>query len=163
MKSKCLLENVKFMKKKSGSRIGRLIGQIFNVRLWFDWDRMKSYSQYIATGARGVFVPQQSTKSESFEAAKKRLNLTDEDLLIRQKGLLRVSILMVICAAFVFAYSIYHLYYYSIKGGLVSLVVMFLALTLAFRYHFWYFQIKERKLGCSINEWFKQCIMGDKR
>lgn len=149
------------MKNKSGSRIGRVLSHIINLRSWFDWDRMKSLTLFLWYGAKKFFVPQQGTEKESFEAAKKRLHLTDADLLVRQKGLLRVSILMVVFAFLFLLYALYHFYCHSIKGGILSLVVMLVALTLAFRYHFWYFQIKERKLGCSIHEWYKN-LMGDK-
>lgn len=150
------------MKNKSKSRIGRVLSKIFNIRSWFDWDRMKTLTLFLWNGIKKFFVPQQATESESFAAAKKRLNLTDAELLIKQKGLLRISILMLIFAFLFFDYAIYHIYYHNFLGGILSLVVMSIALALAFRYHFWYFQIKERKLGCSIHEWYKRSIKGDK-
>ena len=150
------------MKNKSGSRIGRILSKLINLRLWFDWDRMKSLTFFLWDGIKKFFVPQRATNTETFAAAKKRLGLTDEVLLSRQKGLLRVSILMVIFAFLFLVYAIYNFCYLNILGGILSLVVMCIALVLGFRYHFWYFQIKERKLGCSIHEWFKQNLMGDK-
>ena len=149
------------MKNKSGSRIGRVLSRIINLRSWFDWDRMKSLTLFLWNGAKKFFVPQQGPESESVEAAKKRLHLTDAGLLVQQKGLLRVSMLMVFFAFLLFLYAIYQFYCHSIKGGILSLVVMLIAVALAFRYNFWYFQIKERKLGCSIHEWYRN-LMGDK-
>ncbi len=150
------------MKNKSGSRIGRVLVSILNVRAWSDWDRMRSFTRYLVKAIKKFFVPQESTEKESFAEAKKRLKLTDNDLLMRQKGLLRVCILMVVFAFLLFAYATYLFYYLSFKGGILSLVVMSIALVLAFRYHFWYFQIKEQKLGCTIQEWYKRSIKGDK-
>ena len=161
MKSKCLLESGKFMKNKSRSRIGRVLSHLINLRSWFDWDRMKSLTLFLWFGIKKFFVPQQGAEGESFEAAVKRLKLTDADLLVRQKGLLRISLLMVFFALLFFAYAIYLFVGHSFKGGILSLVVMSIALTLAFRYNFWYFQIKKRKLGCSIHDWSKS-LMGDK-
>lgn len=151
------------MKIKSGSRIVRVFTRIINVRSWIDWDRTKSFTRYLINGFKKFFVPQKSKVTESFTEAQKRLHLTDNELLAREKGLLRLSILMVVVAIFLLAYSIYFIYCGSVKGVILSLVVMFISLTLGFRYHFWYFQIKKRKLGCSIQEWFKQGLMGDKR
>jgi intracellular multiplication protein IcmV len=149
--------------KKSDSRIIRVLSSLINVRAWFDWERLKSFTRYLVNGVKKFFVPQKTTDTETFEAAKKRLNLTDKDLLARQKGLLRVSLLMAFFAILLFIYSMYHFYYFNIKGGVLSLVVMLIAGVLAFRYNFWYFQIKERKLGCSIREWYKKSFTGDKR
>ena len=83
------------MKNNSGSRIGRVLSRIINLRSWFDWDRIRSFTLYIINGFKKFFVPQKVEKGESFEAAKKRLKLNDSDILARQIGLLRLSILMV--------------------------------------------------------------------
>lgn len=150
------------MKSKSNSRLGHLIKSIFNVRYWFDWDRIKAFTQYLYKGAKTLFILEETTDTESFEAAKKRLKLTDNDLLIRQKGLLRLVITMLIIAILSFSYTLYLFFDGSLKGGVVGLVLTCVALTLAFRYHFWYFQIKEKKLGCTFHQWFKQGLMGEK-
>lgn len=150
------------MKNKSGSRVKRVFTRIFNLRSWADWDRMKAFTLYLYEGFKRMFIPQKVEGGESFEAAKKRLNLSDNDLLARQKGLLRLSIAMVVIAFLLFSYTIYLLVIGGYAASIISLVVMLIALVLAFRYHFWYFQIKEHKLGCTIQEWFKQGLMGGK-
>ena len=151
------------MKKKSNNRISRIFKRIINLRSWSDWDRMKSFTVYLVNGIFKFLVPQESTASESFAEAKKRLNLTDTAILAKQKGLLRLSLLMVSVAFCLFGYAIYQLVYGSYIGFILSLVVTSIAIVLAFRYHFWYFQIKEHKLGCTFHEWFRQGLMGDKR
>lgn len=150
------------MKKKSGSRIGRVFSRIINVRAWFDWDRMKAFTSFLVSGFKRLFVPQKSATAESFDAAASKLKLTDADLLIKQNALLRLSIIMAVAAFMILIYSFYHLYNGSLKAALISLVVTMIALVLAFRYHFWYFQIKERKLGCTIQEWYRQGLLGEK-
>lgn len=150
------------MKSKSSSRLGLLLKNVFNLKSWLDWTRVKAFTLYLYKGAKRLFVLEEATETESFEAAKKRLKLTDNDLLIKQKGLLRLTITMMIVAIFIFCYAIYLFYTGSFKGGILGVIVTLIALTLAFRYHFWYFQIKEKKLGCTFHEWFKQGLMGEK-
>lgn len=152
----------KIMKKKSGSRIGKVFNQIINVRSWADWDRMKVFALYLGNGFMRLFVPQEATVTESFEDAMKRLNLNEADLLAKQKALYRLSIVMLVAASAILIYSGYQLFYGSFKATLISLVVLMIALVLAFRYHFWYFQIKNRKLGCTFDEWYKKVILGEK-
>ena len=155
--------NVKFMKNQpSGSRVGRVFKGIFNVRLWIDWDRTKAYLLYIFFGIKKYFVPQTSTSEESFLAAKKKLEISDEMLLKQQNSLLRLSLLMLGFAVLMLIYVVYQLIQHSFFGVVVSLIVMCLALVFAFRYHFWYFQVKTRKLGCTLTEWFRHGLMGDK-
>ncbi len=151
------------MKKKSGSRIGHVLKRIFNFKSWLDVDRIKLFTLYLLNAFKKIFVPNSATESESFNLAKSRLNLSDSELAARQAGLLRLSIIMVAVGFVMFIYTAYLLYHGSFKGGVISIVLMLIALVLAFRYHFWYFQIKERKLGCTIQEWFKQGLMGGKR
>lgn len=150
------------MKSKSSSRLGLLLKKVFNLKSWLDWERLKAFTQYLYKGAKRFFVLEETTDTESFDAAKKRLKLTDNDLLVRQKGLLRLAIIMIVAATLLLAYAIYLFYEGSFKGGILGLIVTSIALTLAFRYHFWYFQIKEKKLGCTFHEWFKQGLMGEK-
>ena len=151
------------MKKKSGSRIRRVITNIFNVRYWADWDRMKAYTLYLGTAIKNLFVPQNNEASESFEEAQKRMHISDSAMLVKQKSLFRLSLLMLVIAMLLFAYALYHLILGNFLAFILSLVVMMIAGVLAFRYHFWYFQIKERKLGCTISEWFHQGLMGGRR
>lgn len=155
-------KKVKIMKKKSGSRIVRVFSRIINIRRWADWDRLKAYTLYLGNAIKRLFVPETPVRTESFDVAMKRLKITDADLLIKQKALLRLSVVMLCAASFIFIYAGYHLFYGTFRATLVSLVVMMIALALAFRYHFWFFQIKRRQLGCTFKEWFRQGLMGEK-
>lgn len=150
------------MKKRPGSRTANAFGRIFNVRTWVDFDRMKGFTSYLTQGFRKMFIPQKQETGESFEQAMTRLNLNEKDLKSRQSALYRLSLLMCVAAFFIFAYGIYHLFTGGYKATIISLAVMLIAIALAFRYHFWYFQIKERKLGCTLKEWYRKGLMGGK-
>ncbi len=140
-----------------------IIKSLFNVKQWFDWERIKAFTLYLKNGIKKFFVPQQNDVVESFAEAKARLDLSDEDLLSRQKALYRLSLMMVIISVLLLFYAFYNLYLGSLRAFYLSLVVMLIGLVLAFRYHFWYFQIKKRKLGCSLKEWYRQGLLGEKR
>lgn len=150
------------MKKKSGSRIGRVFRGIINIRFWIDWNRMKSLTLSLTHGAFKLFVPQKAVSTESFEEAIARLKITEVDLMLKKNSLYRLTGVMLVSAFCILLYAGYSVFYGSIKAMLVSLVLMMVALVLAFRYHFWCFQIKKRKLGCSFEEWFKEGFLGEK-
>lgn len=150
------------MKKNSESRVGRVFRRIIDVRTWLDWDRLKSLSLALFTGLKRMFVPQRETTGESFEAALTKFDITEADLEKKKTALWRLSILMVSAGLLIGGYAIFQLIYGTYRASIVSLVVMMIAFVLAFRYHFWYFQIKERKLGCSLQEWYKQGLRGEK-
>lgn len=158
------------MKKKSESRIVNVFSRIINVRAWFDWERMKIFSSFVGNALRRLFMGELNDAkkepspalTESFNAAKNEFHLSDADLLIQEKSLRRLSALMTLLALLIFIYSGYHFIYGTFQAGAISLVIMLIALALAFRYHFWYFQIKTRKLGCSVQEWFRKGLLGEK-
>ncbi|MFI4962231.1 MAG: type IVB secretion system protein IcmV [Legionellales bacterium] len=151
------------MKKNTEPKVKKIASRIFKVRTWADWDRTKSFTVYLIDGIKSLFVPNKAEAVESFEEAKVRLNLTDAELDVKQKALFRLAMIMVGAAGLIFVYMGYQLFYGSFKAVVVSLIVMMLALALAFRYHFWYFQIKNHKLGCTLQEWYKQGLMGEKK
>ncbi len=150
------------MAKPSHTRIKRLFSNVFKIKSWLDLDRIESGYQYVKEQASTYFIPSTPKTNESFDLAKTRLKLSDEDLLVREKGLFRLSVIMMIAAIVIFIYSMYNLFYGYYAALLVSIVVNMLALVMAFRYHFWYFQIKNKRLGCSVHEWFMQGILGVK-
>lgn len=148
------------MEKKHYSRTGRFITRIFNIRAWSDYDRTKANTVYVGRSIKNLFILRPPGQEESFEQAQKRLGLSEQDLLEKQKALLRLSIIMCVGALALCVYALYNFYTLNLKSGFISLVVMSIALVLAFRYHFWFFQIKQRKLGCSIQEWIHQGLRG---
>ncbi|MDF1646595.1 MAG: type IVB secretion system protein IcmV [Legionellaceae bacterium] len=151
------------MSEKPGSRLALLFARVFHFRLWLDVDRLKGFTQYLTGLLKKVFIPQPQKAEESFNDAKARLQLTDEQLLKRQQALLRTSILMLVLAGLLFFYGFYQLLYGGTLGVLLTLVVILIALTMAFRYHFWHFQIKEKKLGCSWKIWLNEGLLGGKK
>jgi intracellular multiplication protein IcmV len=138
----------------------RFIRTLFNPRGWIDFDRVRSGQRYITHLFASFLIPNRQEAVESFEAAQKRMQLTEAQLLTQQNSFLRLAYLMAVAAVFLFVYMLYNLIHAYFLASWVTWIVMLLALGLAFRYHFWYFQIKQRKLGCTIREWFRYGLMG---
>ena len=151
------------MQKREKRGFVGTIKKFFNLRLWMGADRIKSYWQYIVSSTKNMLIPKKKVEGESFEEAKSRMNLSDDELLIRQRSLFHLSLLMVAICIALGAYAIYHLFYGSISAFFLTLSILCVSAVMAFRYHFWSFQIKEKKLGCSVREWFKFGLLGEKR
>jgi intracellular multiplication protein IcmV len=150
------------MKKRSKSRIASLFQRIFNIRWWIDFDRAKGAIGYISQSVKGIFVLQKPNKPTSFSEAVASLHIKEEELQARARGLYRLSILMLIIALCLLGYTGYLVLYSTLHSAIVCIGLMGLALIFAFRYHFWYFQIHQRRLGCSIKEWYRIGIWGGK-
>ena len=151
---------------KPKSKFQKFRHAVFNVRAWSDWDRSQSISMYFLSIIRKLFVLQTrvaSDEDKTFSDVALSLNLTEDDLKSKAISLKRLCYIMIFTAICFYSYAMYQLIYGGILAVILSFVLMFVSLAVAFRYHFWYFQIAHRKLGCSLGEWFKNSFMdGDK-
>ncbi|MBA4696470.1 MAG: type IV secretion protein IcmV [Legionella sp.] len=151
------------MKIKKSTKLKNFFKRIFQIRWWLDLDRIRSGLNYLINGAKVLFIPQKNQiPTESFDAAVSRFQLSNQELQQKGKSLFHLSLLMCVLALAIGSYTVYQFLYGSYHSAFLSLVLALIALTLAFRYHFWYFQIKTQKLGCSISEWFQQGLLSRK-
>ena len=146
------------MKTKKRSKFRKIFSKVLNVRFWLDWERIKSFGQYLKGNIEALVTPAASGKTEDFKVAVQHFHISEDALLDKQRALFRLSLLMLFLAVLIFSYTIYQLIYGTYRATVVSFVVMGLALVLAFRYHFWYFQIRQRKLGCTFREWYRALL-----
>ncbi|NKB46250.1 MAG: type IV secretion protein IcmV [Legionellales bacterium] len=127
----------------------------FNFKQWSDYDRIKQNTTTLGDTIRRYFTAKQPEHPESFEDAIKRLGLSEQELATKMSALFKLSLLMLSIALLILGYFILQVFTGTWRSVLVSGVVMLLPMSLAFRYHFLHFQIKHRKLGCTLNDWAK--------
>ncbi len=151
------------MSEEQISRTKRLFRTVFNPKLWMNWEGIVESIQYLKNGILNLFVIRKAKKTESLDDVMQKMHLSEEDITYRKKLFFRMSLLMVFIALLVFAYTMLHLFESNYLAVLVSFIAFFISLALAFRYHFWYYQLKVRKLGCSFNEWLKHGLLGAKQ
>ena len=139
------------------------IGQIFKVsgktffnpRGWFNYDVLKDQTQTVWGISKGVLnpIPAQPALTETFEEAMKRFNVSEEDLGDISLTYLLFAGLFLVCGLGLLGFGIYLLLSSFYAGAILSIAFTAFLLSQAFRYHFWHFQVKYRKLGCTFEEW----------
>ena len=132
------------------------------LRKWSDYDQIMQTGKSLKEFLLSLFVPQRTSYQESLTQAMSRLQLSAEDIRNRMRSFKRLTVIMLVIAAIVFLYSVYLFMHRHLAVAGISLLMMGLPLMLAFRYHFWFFQLKQGKLGCSLSEWFIQGVLGRK-
>lgn len=147
---------------QSKSSTKSVLARVFNVREWSDWNRVRAGGKSIEGAAKDLFVLKTTQVVETFDEAQRRMKLTDENLAERARALFNWSVLMLFFSVLLLVYALYHFVYGSFHAGILVLALVCLAISLSFRYSFWYFQIKNRKLGCSFQEWFQYTFKGKK-
>lgn len=105
---------------------------------------------------KSLITPASSTRTETFEEAMQRLNQTEADVKkIGQDYLMYCWVFIALgVASLVFGFYLL-IHHWTIIGFLLSFAMTSLFFSQAFRYHFWHFQIKFRKLGCTFDEWWR--------
>ncbi len=115
---------------------------------------LKDTTKLVKDIGKDTFKKEEATRKENFTEAVKRYQLTDAEIEQRQHSFGQIALIFFAIAILCFAYAIYLAFQGEIMAFLLGLGVTGLGLTYAFRYHFWAFQLKHKKLGCSLAEWW---------
>lgn len=127
----------------------------FRVDRWLDLETLKKNYSFFWQRTKYLFKADVAKTEETFEDAANRLNLTSEEL---ANQAIRYRYLAFFFLSLVFGFGCYGLflaYYGNWMGSVISFALGSYALALAFRFHFWNFQISEQKLGCTLEEWYQ--------
>ena len=80
--------------------------------------------------------------------------MTEKDIQERKKGYFLAAMIYAVIGIALLGYCIFVFTTTHPAAGIMALSVGCLALVLALRNHFWFIQIKNRKLGCTYQDWF---------
>lgn len=143
--------------------IKKIIKPAVDVPKWVDYRQLVKSNRSFFGFIKKMFIPEQAKVQESFEEALLRLKLTPADLIQRNKEFTRLMWLWIFLFFLSISYSIYLLYSHALRGFFPCLGISFIILTQIFRYHFWLFQIKQRRLGCGFRDWLNAQFLRKKK
>lgn len=125
-----------------------------NPKGWVGYDLIKDQTRSVWQILKGLFTPAKPERKETFKQAMQRLNVSENDLKEKEQTFLFYSYGFAILSVATFIISFFYLFqHHTIAGWLLGLAVSALLIAQAFRFNFWSFQIKHRKLGCTFEEW----------
>ncbi len=126
----------------------------FNPSAWFAYDVLQTQHQVIKENFRSVFTIDKPAREETFEEAIQRLGLTEEDVKQRMSSSIRFAVIFFITGLLLFFYAFYLLFRYKyILPWLMGVAASGILFAQAFKFHFWFSQMRERKLGLTFSEW----------
>jgi hypothetical protein len=147
-------------------KIFRLLGAPFRPFLKFSTflglKEIKGSYQNMSGMAKELIKPDEKPAiiNETFEEAKARLNLSEQDLAQRQKSFLRTSIGYLVGAVLLVGYMLYLLFTGVLMGVFIAFVLVFVALAFGYKEHFWYTQMRHRRLGLTFRDWKNYTFSG---
>lgn len=133
-----------------------------NPSAWIDYNYLKYQNKTLWAVLKTIFAKPQPTEGETFEQAMKRLNLTAADVKSTASQYRRYAFFFLIIGLLVFYYAFYLLFmHHTITSWFLGLAASSLFFAQAFKYDFWAFQMRRRKLGVTFKEW-KHFVLGGK-
>lgn len=140
--------------------IKKVSSRLVDVRVdkWMSWDYLGETADRFKVLFLDIVIPKKADTAETFEEAMQRLELTEEDLTERKKEFTRLLYFFLGLAIAIVGYALYLAFIGKMVTSLIAFCLAFYALTQAFRFHFWLFQLRNRKLGCTIKEWMNSSV-----
>ena len=140
--------------------IRKVAGKVVDVRVdkWMSFNTLKENTGKTTDMVKGVFTPEKATRKETFSQAMARLRLTEKDLAEREKEFMHLFLFFLGLGLCVIAYAVYMAIVGKFMIAFIAICIALYTFSQAFRFHFWLFQLKNRKLGCTLKEWFHSQI-----
>lgn len=145
--------------------IKKVFKRTVNIPGWIGYKQLAEDTKNIVETIKNTFTvasPNLEAQQETFDDALQRLKLTPKDVQQRIKFLTFFSIFWMVIALGVLGYGIYLADTGTWYSFVACIAITLVCLVQAFRYNFWLFQIKQRRLGCTFRDWLNGSITGEK-
>lgn len=135
----------------------KLFRPMVDVSSWMDLKGLSRSGKGILDTVKNIqeSTPSGSVGKETFEEAMVRLSVDENSLQKRMRECFYSSCFYLACGFALFFYGVYLIFTAFIISGFVTFILAALAFVLAYREALWYYQMKIRKLGCSVSDFFK--------
>lgn len=125
-----------------------------NVKGWASWDSIKKGGQVVGELVKDFKVPTNGIVKRNFADAVREYGLSEHDIELRMRSSLRVSIFCAVLGLAAFCWMILLLIKAMFLSSIVALALAVLMFAYGFREHFHYFEMKQKRLDCTVKEWF---------
>lgn len=128
----------------------------FNPTGWLGYDMLKTQFSTNWQIIKNLYSPAETGRQETFEQAKQRFNLTDQQVDQISRNFKLYILIFMTCGLITILFSFYLLFFLgAFAGFILGIVTSTVFFAFAFRYSFWRFEMKHRKLGCTFDEWLR--------
>lgn len=137
-----------------GKAVGGVVKPCVDVKTWIGYDALKNSTKALISLFKMIFKkPQKITTQESFSEVIERLHLTDQDLQRMMKNFLVHSYIYLSAMSLSLIYMLYLLWHTHWYAGFFMVLTAAFFCIKAIEANFHHFQIKQKKLDCTLKEW----------
>ena len=131
---------------------------VANFPAWLGFSFLKQTTTGMFNFIKPIYKPAQEKRTETFEAALQRLNITEQELVKRFHNLKIQSWVFGILSLAMIIYAIDLLFDLHVGATILALIISGFFFVKMSSCRFWMFQIKNRKLGCTVHEWLQNKV-----
>ena len=126
-------------------------------RAWVNYDALLQYNRTLYLILSGLFQkPQKPAKGKNFQTVMRREGLTDDALASLAVNYQTYAYLFFVLGLAVLLFAFYLMWaHWSFSGLLLAVSAAALFFSQWFRYSFWHFQITQRNLNCTVQDWWR--------
>jgi hypothetical protein len=128
--------------------------RFFDVGSWLGLNEIKRNTGNIKDLFKALFTVQKPEIKETFDQAVSRYNLNSEDLEEKKNMFFKTSMVYLAALFCMLLYTIYLFINELYKPAFMAIAFSCVLFSMFFREHFWYTQIKSKRLGFTFVEWF---------
>lgn len=143
-------------------QIRRFFGSVYNFKSWFGYNQVRQGTQLLSQSVQDLINTHPLAGTEyreaNFNAEMARLNLSAQAVEDIKNGYFRNFLIFLALGFLLGIYSIYRFYLAQWMSGWVSMMLMIIVFCAGLMSHFWYFQIKNKKLNCTLKEWYQNKV-----
>jgi intracellular multiplication protein IcmV len=131
------------------------IGNLFNVKRWFGYGHIQASAQFLKAGFRSVLEQRAVlAKIPPLDPDQRTFGVAPEVLYAMKKGYLLNTYIFLIWGLLLAGYSTYHFLNGNLYAGCMTFLLMVPFFCMTAYTHYWYFQAKHDRRGCSLREWY---------
>lgn len=128
----------------------------FNFKSMLGFESIKQQTKSVKKIFKSTYEKpsEDASKPQSFESCLAHYGITEDQLKLRMRNALWTVYFCLALSVGTIGYGIYQLTNHFMSGALMCGVLTLILGTIAFREHFNWFQMQQRRLGCTVKEWF---------
>lgn len=128
---------------------------------WIGTETLSQQTSAMWLVIKSLFTPEKPVHKETFAESMQRQGLTEADIKEAQDDYTFYALIFLVLGIALVVFAFYLLFTHAaFFAWLLALAAAGLSLVQALKYDFWAFQIKNRKLGCTLAEWKNRKIKG---
>ena len=133
--------------------VRRSFQRFFDVSSWLGTAEIKKNTSNLKSLAVTLFTVEKPQRRETFDEAVARYQLSEEDIKKRQQAFFQLAMLYLAGFTLDIFYVIYLFSTQRYMPAAMGLAFSGVLFSMFFRQHFWYTQMKNRRLGFTFQQW----------